>query len=66
MDNQDKIFDKIKTASQKAETMDFPGMEKVWARVDEKLDKKALKTKNKLWKKIAIAASVLLLSLIHI
>ncbi|WP_339656309.1 hypothetical protein [Flavobacterium frigidarium] len=61
MDNQDKIFDKIKTASQKAETMDFPGMEKVWARVDEKLDKKALKTKNKLWKKIAIAASVLLL-----
>lgn len=51
MDNQDKIFDKIKTASQKAETMDFPGMEKVWARVDEKLDKKALKTKNKLWKK---------------
>lgn len=61
MDNQDKIFDKIKNASQKAETMDFPGMEKVWARVDEKLDKKALKTKNKLWKKIAIAASVLLL-----
>ena len=61
MDNQDKIFDKIKTASQKAESMDFPGMEKVWARVDEKLDKKALKTKSKLWKKIAIAASVLLL-----
>ncbi|NRT16918.1 hypothetical protein HNP99_003292 [Flavobacterium sp. 28A] len=61
MDNQDKIFDKIRTASQKAETRDFPGIEKVWARVDEKLDKKALKTKNKLWKKIAIAASVLLL-----
>lgn len=61
MDNQDKIFDKIRAASQKAETKDFPGMEKVWARVDEKLDKKVLKTKNKLWKKIAVAASVLLL-----
>lgn len=61
MDNQDKIINQIKAAAQKAEHQDFPGMEKVWARVDEKLDQRALQTKNKVWKKIAIAASVLLL-----
>lgn len=61
MDNQDKIINKIKAAAQKAEQQDFPGMEKIWARVDEKLDQRALQTKNKVWKKIAIAASVLLL-----
>ncbi len=60
MDNQDKIFEKIKTAAQKAEDKDFPGMDKVWARVDEKLDKKVLAKKSKLWQKIAVAASVLL------
>ncbi len=61
MDNQDKIFEKIKTAANKAEEKDFPGMEKVWARVDEKLDKKVLAKKSKLWQKIAIAASLLLM-----
>ncbi len=61
MDNQDKLFDKIKEASQKAEFQDFPGMEKVWARVEEKLDKKEDKKTIALWKKIAIAASLLLL-----
>ncbi|HEX9150998.1 MAG TPA: hypothetical protein VF842_02885 [Flavobacterium sp.] len=60
MDNQDKIINKIKAAAHQAEHQDFPGMEKIWARVDEKLDQKALQTKNKVWKKIAIAASVLL------
>ncbi len=60
MNNQDKIINKIKSVAQKAEHQDFPGMEKVWARVDEKLDQRALQSKNKLWKKIAIAASVLL------
>ena len=40
MDNQDKIFNKIKNASQKAEEKDFPAFEKVWMRVEEKLDKK--------------------------
>jgi len=60
MDNQDKIFEKIKKASQKAEEKDFPGMEKVWARVEEKLDKKEDKRTILLWKKIAVAASLLL------
>lgn len=61
MDNQDKLFDKIKEASQKAEFQDFPEMEKVWSRVEEKLDKKEDKKAIVLWKKIALAASLLLL-----
>jgi len=60
MDNQDKIINKIKSAAQKAEHQDFPGMEKVWARVEDKLEQKALQSKSQLWKKLAIAASLLL------
>ena len=61
MDNQDKIFDKFKEAAQNSELKDFPGMEKVWSRVEDKLDKKEDKKTIALWKKIAIAASFLLL-----
>ena len=61
MDNQDKIFDKFKEAAHNSEQKDFPGMDKVWARVEEKLDKKEDKKAISLWKKIAIAASLLLL-----
>ena len=60
MDNQDKIFNKIKSAAQKPEQQDFPGMEKVWSRVEDKLDKKEDKKAIVLWKKLAVAASLLL------
>nr|WP_315145815.1 von Willebrand factor type A domain-containing protein [uncultured Flavobacterium sp.] len=60
MENQDKIFDKIKNASQKAEEKDFPAFEKIWMRVEEKLDKKEDKKSIALWKKWAVAASLLL------
>nr|WP_315255632.1 von Willebrand factor type A domain-containing protein [uncultured Flavobacterium sp.] len=60
MDNQDKIFEKIKSASQKAEEKDFPAFEKVWNRVEEKLDKKEDKIAIALWKKLTVAASLLL------
>jgi Ca-activated chloride channel family protein len=60
MENQDKILDKIKNASQKAEEKDFPAFEKVWMRVEEKLDKKEDKKTIALWKKGAVAASLLL------
>ena len=60
MDNQDKIFEKFKEASHNAESKDFPAMEKIWSRVEEKLDKKEDKKAISLWKKIAIAASFLL------
>lgn len=60
MENQDKLFDLFKNASEKASHKDFPDMDKVWLRVEDKLDKKILNKKTKLWQKIAIAASVLL------
>ncbi|MFV8356335.1 YfbK domain-containing protein [Flavobacterium sp. XS1P32] len=60
MDNQEKIFQKIKNASQKAEEKNFPAMEKVWMRVEEKIDEKEDKKAIVLWKKLAIAASLLL------
>lgn len=61
MDNQDKIINKIKEAAHNAEHQDFPGMDKLWSRIEDKLDQKALETKSKVWKKLAIAASILLL-----
>ncbi|WP_426484110.1 hypothetical protein [Flavobacterium sp. 2] len=60
MDNQDKIFDRFKEAAENAPAKDFPGMEKVWSRVEQKLDKKEDKKTISLWKKIAVAASLLL------
>jgi TonB-dependent SusC/RagA subfamily outer membrane receptor len=57
---QEKIYDQIKSAAQNSETKDFHAMDKVWNRVEEKLDQKVLKKEKKLWKKIAVAASVLL------
>ena len=61
MENQDKIYQQFQQAAKNAEAKDFPSMDKVWARVEDKLDRKVLKNENKLWKKIAIAASFLLL-----
>jgi len=61
MENQDTLYKQFQQASQKAENKDFPAMDKVWARVEDKLDHKVLKNENKLWKKIAVAASFLLL-----
>lgn len=61
MENQDKVYEHFQQAAQKAESKDFPAMDKVWARVEDKLDKKALKNENSTLKKIAIAASFLLL-----
>ncbi|MFC4739685.1 hypothetical protein ACFO3U_06725 [Flavobacterium ponti] len=60
MKNEEKIYQKIKNASNKTEETFFPGMDKVWNRVEEKLDTKIIKKKSDLWKKLAIAASFLL------
>ncbi|RTY93436.1 hypothetical protein [Flavobacterium sp. GT3R68] len=62
MDNHDKIFEQFKTASHKAETKDFPAMDKVWSRIDGKLDRTQIKKETKLWKKVAVAASLLLVA----
>ena len=60
MENQD-IFNQFKKAADNAESPDFASMEKVWQRVEVKLDQKVLKKESNLWKKIAVAASLLLM-----
>lgn len=59
MNSEDKIYNKIRNASHKGEK-DFPGMDKVWNRVEEKLDNTIVVKKKNTWQKLAIAATVLL------
>jgi hypothetical protein len=59
MNSEEKIYSKIKNASHKGEK-EFPGMDKVWNRVEEKLDNTLLVQKKNTWQKLAIAATVLL------
>lgn len=61
MEPEDKIFEQFKSAAQKAENNDFPAMDKIWKRVEDKLDHKILTKQNTLWKKIAVAASIMLI-----
>ena len=49
MDNQDKIFDKFKKAAQNDELKDFSGMEKVWSRVEDKLDYNTARKSAGIW-----------------
>ncbi|WP_295334797.1 hypothetical protein [Flavobacterium sp.] len=60
MEHQD-IFNQFKKAADKAESPEFASMEQVWSRVEAKLDQKELKQETALWKKWAIAASLLLI-----
>ena len=58
MNTEDKIYKKIQQASEKLPNDSFPGMDKVWSRVEEKLDTNVLKKENNRWKKFSIAAAV--------
>jgi len=60
MENQD-IFNQFKKAADNAESPEFASMEQGWSRVEAKLDQKELKQETALWKKWAIAASLLLI-----
>jgi hypothetical protein len=60
MEDQD-IFNQFKKAADNAESPEFASMEQVWSRVEAKLDQKELKQETVLWKKWAIAASLLLI-----
>jgi hypothetical protein len=62
MDNYDKIFDQFKNAAENVTPKKFDSMDQVWAKVENKLDQKVLKKETKLWKKIAVAASIFLVS----
>ncbi|MGH2664231.1 hypothetical protein [Flavobacterium sp.] len=61
MENHDTLFNQIKTAAENAEAKDFPSMDKVWNRVEEKLETKVLTNKSNSWKKLAVAASIIAL-----
>jgi hypothetical protein len=60
MEKEDKIFDQFKSAADNSETKEFSAMDKVWSRVEEKLDTTKNKKSILLWKKIAVAACLLL------
>ena len=60
MGTEEKLYKKIQQAAENAEQKDFPGMEKIWARVEDKLETQTLKKEKHLWKKLAVAASIIL------
>jgi hypothetical protein len=60
METEEKIYQKIQQAAANAEQKDFPGIEKIWARVEEKLETQTLQKEKHLWKKLAVAASIIL------
>lgn len=64
MNNEEKIYHKIKEAAHKDSEASFPSIEKVWNRVEEKLDNSQIKKKSEVWKKLSIAASFLLFFMI--
>jgi hypothetical protein len=64
MGTEDKLYNKIKHAAENAQQKDFPGMDKVWARVEEKLETNVAKKETSIWKKIAVAASIVLVATI--
>jgi Ca-activated chloride channel homolog len=62
MEARDNIANQIKEAVRKSETKTFSSMEKVWDRIEEKLDEEEQKEKRVIpFRKIAIAAAGLLL-----
>ena len=60
MGTVEKLYKKIQQAAENAEQKDFPGMEKIWARVEDKLETQTLQKEKHLWKKLAVAASIVL------
>ena len=60
MGTEEKLYKKIQQAAENAEQKDFPGMEKIWARVEDKLETQTLQKEKHLWKKLAVAALIVL------
>ncbi len=60
MGTEEKLYKKMQKAAENAEQKDFPGMEKIWARVEDKLETQTLQKEKHLWKKLAVAASIIL------
>lgn len=60
MENNDILENQFKKAAENVAPIEFPSMENVWNRIEDKLDTKVLKKETKTWKKIAVSASILL------
>ena len=60
MGTEEKLYKKIQQAAENAAQKDFPSMEKIWARVEDKMKTQTLQKEKHLWKKLAVAASVVL------
>jgi len=60
MGTEEKLYKKIQQAAENAAQKDFPSMEKIWARVEDKMETQTLQKEKHLWKKLAVAASVVL------
>lgn len=60
MGTEEKLYKKIQQAAENTEQKDFPGMEKIWARVEDKMETQTLQKEKHLWKKLAVAASLVL------
>lgn len=61
MNTEDKIFQKIKEAAELDTNEKFDAMDKVWQKIETKLENKTLKKENKHWKTLGVATSFLLL-----
>lgn len=64
MGTEEKLYKKIQQAAENAEQKDFPDMEKIWARVEDKMETQTLQKEKHLWKKLAVAASIVLVGTI--
>lgn len=64
MEPRDNFDEKFKSAASHDEQQSFPSLDRVWDRVEAKMDHKALTSESRMWKKWAIAASVLLVGTI--
>lgn len=60
MKEQNNLFEQYKNLADTSSSEDFPSKEKIWDRIDAKLDQKVLTKEKSVWQKTAIAATVLL------
>ncbi len=60
MKNEDIIFNKIKNAALSKEVPSFDNMDAVWDRIEQKLETNHAKKQSQTWKKIAVAAVIVL------
>ncbi len=59
MEKNNDILNQFKNASEKSEQRSHPINETIWDKIETNLDTKVLRKKNKIWKQLAIAASLL-------